>query len=301
MSEHHWPGSWHVALQREKRKLCLSRESTTTLRATQNRQLALMLPAWMSSKTSNGDIVTHIISLHGDPSLNPWMFHTFFIRFGLPAFSGVLDEHQIHSKSLHSLIADCEQFLVFIIKLKLRFFTANSPCLYHFLHNHHPLTWNGHGKHCLSLEVVLLLESGMYLWLCFLVQLINTAYKGAFQQEGTQVHSHNGKGFRNLSFWNRDSCSPAVVQQHHAECSSLHLPPIFGSIPWIWYRGADEVCVCWLSSIEGPSDFTNYWICYAILSYPSFKMLYPDSRCASLGLHVRCIPSGREYKKVQRE
>lgn len=301
MSEHHWPGSWRLALQREKRRLCLSRESTTTLRLTQNQQLALTLPAQMSSKTSDGDIVTHIISLHSDPSLNPWMFHAFFIRFGLPAFSGVLDEHQIHSKSLHSLIADCEQFLVFIIKLKLRFFTANSPCLYHFFHNHHPLTWNGHGKHCLSLEVVSLLESGMYLWLCFLVQLINTAYKGAFQQEGAQVHSHNGKGFRNLSFWNRDSCSPAVVQQHHAECSSLHLPPIFGSIPWIWYRGADEVCVCRLSSIEGPSDFTNYWICYAILSYPSFKMLYPDSCCASLGLHVRCIPSGREYEKVQQE
>ena len=229
------------------------------------------------------------------------MFCMFFIRFGLPAFSGVLDEHQIHSKSLHLLIANCEQFLVFIIKLKLRFFTANSPCLYHFLHSHQPLTWNGHGKHRLLLEAVLLLESGMYLWLCFLVWLINTAYKGAFQQEGAQVHSHNGKGFRNLSFWNRDSCSLVVVQQHHAKCSSLHLPPIFGSTPWIQYWGADEVCVCRLSSIEGPSDFTNYWICYAILSYPSFKMLYPDSRCASLGLHVRCIPSGREYKKVQRE
>ena len=124
----------------------------------------------------------------------------FFIRFGLPAFSGVLDEHQIHSKSLHSLIANCEQFLVFIIKLKLRFFTANSPCLYHFLHSHQPLTRNGHGKHRLLLEAVLLLESGMYLWLCFLVWLINTAYKGAFQQEGAQVHSHNGKGFCNLSF-----------------------------------------------------------------------------------------------------
>ena len=93
-----------------------------------------MLPAQMSSKTSDGDIVTHITSLCGDPSLNPWMFCMFFIRFGLPAFSGVLDEHQIHSKSLHLLIADCEQFLVFIIKHKLRFFTANSPCLYHFLH-----------------------------------------------------------------------------------------------------------------------------------------------------------------------
>ena len=38
------------------------------------------------------DIVTHIISVHDDPSLNPWTFRAFFIGFGLSAFGGVLGE-----------------------------------------------------------------------------------------------------------------------------------------------------------------------------------------------------------------
>jgi hypothetical protein len=36
------------------------------------------------------DIVTHVISVHDDPSLNPWTFRSFFIGVGLSAFGGVL-------------------------------------------------------------------------------------------------------------------------------------------------------------------------------------------------------------------
>lgn len=89
-------------------------------------------------------------------------------------------------------------------------------------------------------------------------QLINRAYKGPFQQERAHVHSHNGKCFRNLGFGNRDSCSAAVVLQHHAKCCRLYLPPIFESTPWLRYRGLDEVCVCRLSSMEALSDLTDY-------------------------------------------
>lgn len=38
------------------------------------------------------DLVTHIISVHDDPSLNPWTFRSFFIGIGLSAFGGVLAE-----------------------------------------------------------------------------------------------------------------------------------------------------------------------------------------------------------------
>ncbi|KAI0256212.1 OPT oligopeptide transporter [Lactifluus subvellereus] len=38
------------------------------------------------------DIVTHIISVEDDPSLNPWTFRSFFIGIGLSAFGGVLAE-----------------------------------------------------------------------------------------------------------------------------------------------------------------------------------------------------------------
>ncbi|KAF8273545.1 OPT oligopeptide transporter protein-domain-containing protein, partial [Lactarius quietus] len=37
-------------------------------------------------------IVTHIILVHDDPSLDPWTFHSFFIRIGLSAFGGILAE-----------------------------------------------------------------------------------------------------------------------------------------------------------------------------------------------------------------
>ncbi|KAH9040057.1 OPT oligopeptide transporter protein-domain-containing protein [Lactarius pseudohatsudake] len=38
------------------------------------------------------DLVTHIISVHDDPSLSPWTFRSFFIGIGLSAFGGVLAE-----------------------------------------------------------------------------------------------------------------------------------------------------------------------------------------------------------------
>ncbi|KAI9442368.1 OPT oligopeptide transporter [Lactarius indigo] len=38
------------------------------------------------------DIVTHVISVHDDPSLSPWTFRSFFIGIGLSAFGGILAE-----------------------------------------------------------------------------------------------------------------------------------------------------------------------------------------------------------------
>ncbi|KAH9176603.1 OPT oligopeptide transporter protein-domain-containing protein [Lactarius sanguifluus] len=38
------------------------------------------------------DIVTHVISIYDDPSLNPWTFRSFFIGLGLSAFGGILAE-----------------------------------------------------------------------------------------------------------------------------------------------------------------------------------------------------------------
>ena len=39
---------------------------------------------------SERDIATNIISIHDDPSLNPWTLRAFVIGFGLSAFGGVL-------------------------------------------------------------------------------------------------------------------------------------------------------------------------------------------------------------------
>lgn len=36
------------------------------------------------------DLVTHVISVEDDPSLNPWTFRSFFIGIGLSTFGGVL-------------------------------------------------------------------------------------------------------------------------------------------------------------------------------------------------------------------
>ncbi len=47
------------------------------------------------------DIVTHIISVHDDPSLSPWTFRSFFIGLGLSAFGGVLGERHFCSRILH--------------------------------------------------------------------------------------------------------------------------------------------------------------------------------------------------------
>ena len=47
------------------------------------------------------DIVTHVISVHDDPSLNPWTFRSFFIGIGLSAFGGVLGERHFCSRGPH--------------------------------------------------------------------------------------------------------------------------------------------------------------------------------------------------------
>ena len=39
---------------------------------------------------SERDIVTNIITIHDDPSLNPWTLRAFVLGFGLSAFGGVL-------------------------------------------------------------------------------------------------------------------------------------------------------------------------------------------------------------------
>lgn len=44
------------------------------------------------------DIVTHVISVDDDPSLNPWTFRSFFLGIGLSAFGGVLGEHHFYRK-----------------------------------------------------------------------------------------------------------------------------------------------------------------------------------------------------------
>ncbi len=51
------------------------------------------------------DIVTHVISVHDDPSLNPWTFRSFFIGIGLSAFGGVLGERHFCSRGLHQLMS----------------------------------------------------------------------------------------------------------------------------------------------------------------------------------------------------
>jgi hypothetical protein len=40
--------------------------------------------------TTERDIATHIVSIHDDPTLNPWTIRAFVIGLGLSAFGGVL-------------------------------------------------------------------------------------------------------------------------------------------------------------------------------------------------------------------
>jgi hypothetical protein len=47
------------------------------------------------------DIVTHVISVDDDPSLNPWTFRSFFLGIGLSAFGGVLGEYHFCSSVPH--------------------------------------------------------------------------------------------------------------------------------------------------------------------------------------------------------
>ena len=41
------------------------------------------------------ELVTHVISVEDDPSLNPWTFRSFFIGLGLSTFGGVLGEYEL--------------------------------------------------------------------------------------------------------------------------------------------------------------------------------------------------------------
>jgi hypothetical protein len=51
------------------------------------------------------DIVTHVISIHDDPSLSPWTFRSFFIGIGLSAFGGVLGKRHFCSRGPHQLMS----------------------------------------------------------------------------------------------------------------------------------------------------------------------------------------------------
>ena len=52
------------------------------------------------------EIVTHIVSVHDDPTLNPWTIRAFVIGLGLSAFGGVLGK----SKSKFAFIPLVEMF-----------------------------------------------------------------------------------------------------------------------------------------------------------------------------------------------
>jgi hypothetical protein len=67
--------------------------------------------------------------------------------------------------------------------------------------------------------------------------------KGPIQQERECIHSHHGKRGREFSSGNRGSSSAAVVLQHHAKRSRIHLPPLLKPVSWLRYRGLDEAYV----------------------------------------------------------
>jgi hypothetical protein len=50
------------------------------------------------------DIVTHVISVHDDLSLNPWTFRSFFIGIGLSAFGGILGRRYFCIREPHQLM-----------------------------------------------------------------------------------------------------------------------------------------------------------------------------------------------------
>ena len=47
------------------------------------------------------DLVTHVISLHDDPTLNPWTLRAFIVGIGLSAFGGVLGKVTCSSSSYY--------------------------------------------------------------------------------------------------------------------------------------------------------------------------------------------------------
>ena len=51
------------------------------------------------------DIVTHIISVDDDPSLNPWTFRSFFLGIGLSTFGGVLGERHFSDRGPRQLMS----------------------------------------------------------------------------------------------------------------------------------------------------------------------------------------------------
>jgi hypothetical protein len=55
------------------------------------------------------DIVTHVISVHDDPSLNPWTFRSFFIGLGLSAFGGILGGCYFCSRESRQLMSCIKQ------------------------------------------------------------------------------------------------------------------------------------------------------------------------------------------------
>lgn len=55
------------------------------------------------------DIVTHVISVQDDPSLNPWTFRSFFIGIGLSAFGSILGGCYFCSREHHQLMSCIKQ------------------------------------------------------------------------------------------------------------------------------------------------------------------------------------------------
>ena len=57
--------------------------------------------------SSERDIATHIVSLHDDPTLNPWTIRAFVIGLGLSAFGGVLGKSKFCISSTYCLTLKC--------------------------------------------------------------------------------------------------------------------------------------------------------------------------------------------------
>ena len=99
------------------------------------------------------DIVTHVISVCDDPSLNPWTFRSFFLGIALSAFGGVLGERHFCSRGTtrtHELQRTAEIYYfkpvsnipVLLVQIKFRSSTANRLCLYDVPRNHQLRAWN---------------------------------------------------------------------------------------------------------------------------------------------------------------
>ena len=196
------------------------------------------------------DIVTHVISVRDDPSLNPWTFRSVFLGILLSAFGGVLGERHFYSKGTiraHELQRTAEIYYfkpvsnipVPLVQIKFRSSAANRLRLYHVPRNHQLRTWNCPRSFHSVLGMVLLLEPSTYS-LFSLIRFLHTSEIGSFQQERERTHSHNGKRGSKFGAGNRGSCSAAVVLQHHPKRCRIHLPPLLKPASWLRYRGFDE-------------------------------------------------------------